>query len=159
MSYFHYNQGTDQLPADVFRISPSQLSRFFDSTAQWYRENLLGESPSFEGSTSSELGTCTHAAAAMYFDTGKVDTAAIDAYISSITTPEVDHATISDQYRPMVNALITQFLSSNKGTHSEWFVSSKITDTVYVAGSIDMYDSGLEYRCDQIGLDWLTSNQ
>ena len=140
MSYFSYNQGTDQLPADVFRISPSQLSRFFDSTAQWYRENLLGEAPAFEGSTSSELGTCTHAAAAMYFDTGKVDTAAIDEYISSITTPDVDHTTISDQYRPMVNALITQFLSANKGTHSEWFVSSKITDTVYVAGSIDMYD-------------------
>lgn len=136
--YFSYNPGN--FPADTFRISPSQLYRFFDSTSQWYRENLMGEAPTFEGSTASELGNCVHAAAAMYFDTGQVDTKAIEFYINGIPNPGVEKSIILEQYKPMVSALINQFLSTNKGTHSEWFVSTPIAPGVVAAGSIDNYN-------------------
>ena len=73
--YFTYNPGN--LPEGSFKISPSQLSKFFDTTAQWWREHYLNEAPEFTHSTASELGTCVHAAAAMYFDTKTVDKQAI----------------------------------------------------------------------------------
>ena len=138
--YFSYYNGSDVIPASTFRISPSQLSRFLDSTSQWYREFLLGESPAFEGSTASELGTCVHAAAAMYFDNKQVDRNAIHTYISSISNPEVDTSVIRSQVGPMVNALLDQFLKSTKATHSEWFVSTEILPGIIAAGSIDLYD-------------------
>lgn len=137
--YFTYNTGSD-IPSDAFRISPSQLSRFFDQTSQWYREMLLGEAPEFTGSTASELGTCLHAAAAMYFDTGSVDMSAIDSYIASLPA-DIDHALISDQYRPMVNVLINDFLSKNKGTHSETFFKYELLPGIFVAGTVDMIDT------------------
>lgn len=136
--YFSYNPGN--LPADHFRISPSQLSRFFDSTSQWYREFLLGEAPAFEGSTASELGTCVHAAAAMYFDTGQVDYSAISAYVSTLPS-SIDKAEILTQFPLMVQALITSYLAQNRHTHSEEFVSHEILPSIHVGGSIDSYDS------------------
>lgn len=138
--YFSYYNGSDVIPADTFRISPSQLSRFLDSTSQWYREMLLGESPAFEGSTASELGTCIHAAAAMYFDTKRIDYNAINTYINSITNPEIDKSTIKEQIDPMTSALLSQFLKSTKATHSEWFVHTEILPSIVAAGSIDLYD-------------------
>lgn len=154
--YFTYNSG--QLPAGHFRISPSQLSRFFDDTSNWYREMLLGEAPVFTHSTASELGTCVHAAAAMYFDNKSVDTQAIDAYIASIKNPDIDKAVISSQYPVMVNTLVNSFLSKTKGTHSEWFVHTEIQPGIVAAGSIDFYDSGIEYTCDDTAFQWLKTN-
>lgn len=137
--YFTYNVSST-IPDTAFRISPSQLSRFLDSTSQWYREMLLDEAPAFTGSTASYLGTCTHACAAMYFDNGFIDHTAISTYINSIKDPEVDKAVIRQQYPIMADVLIRDFLSKTKGTHSELFVSTEIAPNVYAAGSIDLYD-------------------
>ena len=138
--YFSYNTGTDVIPSGAFRISPSQLSKFFDSTSQWYREHLLGEAPAFTGSTASELGNCVHAAAHMYFDTKSVDKQAILSYINSITNPDVDKSILRAQIKPMIETLINQFLKLNVGTHAEYFAHTLISPGVYAAGSIDMYD-------------------
>ena len=129
-NYFEYNDGSDIIPSNAFRISPSQLSKFFDSTPQWWRENLLGEA-GFEGSTASELGSCVHAAAEMYFDTKSVDKAAILEYIDSITNPEVDKQTIREQIKPMIDTLINRFLAQNLGTHAEMFVYTRILPSIY----------------------------
>lgn len=137
--YFSYNTGKDILGPEIFRVSPSQLSRFFDDTHNWYREFVLGETPIFTNSTSTCLGTCVHAAAAMYHDTKSVDTSAIDDFIASLPA-DIDHATISDQYRPMTNALVNGFLARNKATHSEAFLSTEIIPGFVVAGSIDWYN-------------------
>lgn len=138
--YFTYYNGSDVIPSNTFRISPSQVSRFLDSTSQWYREMLLNEAPEFTGSTASELGTCVHAAAAMYFDNKQVDYNAINAYINSITDTEIEKSVIKDQIDPMVSALLSQFLTSTKATHSEWFVHTEIIPGIVAAGSIDLYD-------------------
>lgn len=139
MSYFSYNTSST-LPETAFRIAPSQLSRFFDATPQWYRENLLGEAPAFTGSTASELGTVVHAAAHMYFDTRKVDHAAIEAYISDLP-PDIDRSVIREQYPIMVETLIANHLTSNLGTHAELFASAEILPNIYAAGTVDSYCS------------------
>ena len=107
--YFTYNIEST-IPSTAIRISPSQLSKFFDYTSQWYRETLLGES-GFLGSTASELGNCVHAAAAMAFDTGHVDMQQIRDYISSISNPDVDKSAILDQLPHMI-PLISRYLRS-----------------------------------------------
>lgn len=138
--YFTYYNGSDVIPTDTFRISPSQISRFLDATSQWYREMLMGESPAFEGSTASELGTCVHAAAAMYFDTKQIDYTAISDYVNSITNAEIDKSVIKAQIHPMTSVLLSQFLTTTKATHSEWFVHTDIIPGIVAAGSIDLYD-------------------
>lgn len=141
MNFFDYNDGLN-ITKGAFRISASQLSKFFDSTSQWYREHLLGES-GFEGSTSSHLGNCIHAAAAMYFHKQPTDHAAIAQYIHSITSPDVDKSLIFEQYPPMVEALTSQFLSSTRLTESETFLWQEILPGIGVGGSADAYDSHL----------------
>ncbi|MHB8098129.1 MAG: PD-(D/E)XK nuclease family protein [Sulfuricurvum sp.] len=137
--YFTYYDGSDVLPSGAFRISPSQVSRFLDSTSQWYREMLLGEA-GFTGSTASKLGTCVHAAAAMYFDNKQVDYSAISSHIASITDPEIDKSIINSQVRIMSDTLINNFLKTTPATHSEWFIHTEITPGVIAAGSLDLYD-------------------
>ena len=138
MNYFEYATGT--FPEGSFRISPSQISRFFDTTSQWYREFLMNEAPAFGGSTASELGNCVHAAAAMYHDTGTVDKQAIVDYISSISNPDVDKSVILEQYKPMIETLVNTYLSKARHTHSEEFISTEVLPNIYVGGSVDAYD-------------------
>lgn len=137
--YFSYNSNDGSIPSDAFRISPSQLSHFLDSTSSWYHTQLLGEA-GFQGNTASHLGNVVHAAAHMYSDTKSVDKPALLDYISSISDPEVDKSLILSQMKPMIDTLINSFLSSNLGTHAELFISHKVSDKVYLGGSIDLYD-------------------
>ena len=135
-NYFTYNSG--QLPAGHFRISASQISRFFDSTSQWWREQLLKETPQFTHSTASELGTCVHAAAAMYFDSARIDYSAIQAYVNSLPS-DIDKAEITAQLKHMIPSILT-YLSVNRHTHSEEFISYEVLPGIHVGGSIDSYD-------------------
>lgn len=135
--YFSYNTDCN-LPADAIRISPSQLSGFFDHTSEWYRTQLLGEQ-GFAGNTASHLGTVVHAAAHMYHDTGTVDKSALLNYIDSISDPDVDKAEILAQYKPMIECLINQYLSKHKATDAELFISHQILPNIYAAGTIDSY--------------------
>ena len=134
---FTYNN-LSTVPANATRISPSQLSKFFDSTSQWYRETLLGES-GFLGSTASELGNCCHAAAAMTFD-GLVDLPAIHSYVSSINNAEVDKSAILEQL-PYMIPLISDYVRKNRPTTSEEFISFELQPNIYVAGTLDAYSS------------------
>lgn len=135
--YFSYNDGAGIVPEDHFRISPSQLSRFLDSTSQWYREFLLGEAPAFAGNTASELGTCVHAGAQMYAETGEIYFDQIASYITSISNPEVDPSRIFEQHEPMLDALVNQYLSFNMPSDTELFLYKEIIPGIGVGGSID----------------------
>lgn len=139
--YFNYNDGAGIVPENAFRISASQLSRFFDQTSQWYHEFLLGEE-GFQGNTSTELGNCVHAAAAMYTDTKSVDKIAISNYIDTlIGKPDVDTRVIREQHKPMIEALINQYLARNVPTHREEFIWQEILPGIGVGGSCDAYDA------------------
>lgn len=137
--YFSYNNG--DLPSTHIRISASQLSKFFDKTSEWWREQILKETPQFLHSTASELGTCVHAAAAMYFDSASIDHAAIASYVSSLPS-DIDKAEITTQLAHMIPSLLT-YLSKNRHTHSEEFISYEVLPGIHVGGSIDSYDERL----------------
>jgi len=145
--YFSYVANDGSIPDDAFRISPSQLSKFLDSTTSWYREQLLGET-GFEGSTASELGNVVHAAAHMYHDTKSVDKQALLSYINSVSNPEVDKSIITHQMKPMIEVLVNDFLSITPATHAEEYVSTEIIPGVYAAGSIDRYNQNTGHVYD-----------
>lgn len=133
--YFSYNKGED-ITNGAFRISASQVSKFFDSTSLWYREHLLGEE-GFTGNTATELGTVVHAAIAMYATTGTVDWDVINEYIRSLATnPEIDITEIYDQYMPMFEAVFP-YLEANMPNEVEKFIFYEILPNIGVGGSID----------------------
>lgn len=137
--YFTYTSTIEGMPETSFRISPSQISRFFDDTTNWYREMLLSEAPTFTGSTASNLGTCVHVAAAMYFDSKAVTTSAIETYISSILDPEIDKSVIRSQYKVMAETLISGYCSTARISDSELYLWHPLSSTTLVGGSIDAY--------------------
>lgn len=143
--YFSYNSGSD-LPASVFRISPSQISRFLDDTQNWYREFLLGEE-GFTGNTSTELGSVVHAAAEMYAKEGVVHYDQIENYISNLKG-EYDTVFIRAQYRGMVDVLLSSYLSKNMPQESEQFICTEILPGIYAAGTIDSLtgDAIVDYK-------------
>ena len=140
MSYFTYNDGTTIIPSTAIRISPSQLSKFFDYTSQWYRSTLLQEPEDIQNRTPIELGNCIHAAAAMTFDTGTVDMSQIHTYISSITNPDVDKSAILEQLPHMI-PLISNYVRANKPSTSEEFLSFELKPNIFVAGTLDAYSN------------------
>lgn len=135
-NYFGYYEGLDVIPEGAFKISPSRLSRFFDSTSGWYRECFLGED-AFTGNTASNLGTVVHGMAEMYHKTKNLDFSIAERYIDTISDPEVDKDYIRSQYRVMATALVNQFLAGKEG-ESEPFLHHEIIPGVVVAGSIDL---------------------
>ena len=136
--YFGYNNGSD-IPSDAFRISPSQISRFFDETNAWYREYMLGEK-SFEGNTNTALGNCVHAAAEMYAREGVVHHDQIGKYIDGLPN-DYDKVFIRNQYVGMVDVLINQYLNKNLPQEAEMFISHEIMPGIYAAGTVDAMTS------------------
>lgn len=134
---FKYNDGNDVVPKGHFKISPSQLSRFFDKTSEWYREFLLGEEAAFQGSTASHLGTCVHACAEMYVNTGNIDHSAVINYVNSITDINVDKDYILAQYDVMAQTLIYQYLENNIPSETELFLYKEVVPGIGIGGSID----------------------
>jgi hypothetical protein len=134
--YFSYNDGKDIVPEGAWRLSPSQLSRFFDDTSNWYREMLMNETPAFQGSTSTELGTCVHAGAAMFIDTRSVNHQQIREYIRSLPN-DIDKQYILNQYPVMLDTLLNNYLINNIPDKSEIFLWKEVLPNIGVGGSID----------------------
>lgn len=137
MDYFSYNEGKDLMPEGAFKISPSRLSRFFDDSANWYREALLGEEPKFTGNTSSVLGTCVHGLAAMFTQESIFDESKVEDYLNTITNPEIDLNYVRRQYPIMGRKLVDQFTSRTTG-QSELFFYEEVLPGIGVGGSIDL---------------------
>ena len=147
-NYFNYNSGKD-VTKNAFRIGDSQVSKFFDSTANWYREHLLGEE-GFIGNTASHLGTVVHAGIEMFVETGEVDYQAIEDYVLSIENPEVDQQHILSQYGPMLDVALP-FVQQNMPDKVEEFVFHEILPGIGAGGSIDAL------RGNSI-MDWKTTS-
>lgn len=139
-----YYDGSDILTEDngsedYFRISPSGMSKFFSSTTQWCRENLLGEE-GFTGSTSTILGSIVHyfaEQAALGKPPRDADQLVAD-YLDSQTI-EFDRAEVEEHWRDMANVLNTECVfPTQKQVHSvEQFIYEKVLPGVYIAGTYD----------------------
>lgn len=148
-NYFEYNTG-DDVTKGAFRISASQLSKFFDRTSEWYHENLLGEE-GFTGNTATELGTIVHAGIEMFVTTGEVDWQALEDYMISLEgKPDVDVYVIESQYTYMIEAALP-FVEANMPTEVEKFVFHELLPGIGAGGSIDAL------RGDTI-MDWKTTS-
>jgi hypothetical protein len=147
-NYFAYNDGID-ITKGAFRISASQLSKFFDRTSEWYHENLLGEE-GFTGNTATYLGTVVHAGIEMYVTEGAVDWQALEDFIESIDHPDVDKYHIEAQYEYMINAVLP-FVDANMPTEVEKFIFHELLPGIGAGGSIDAL------RGDTI-MDWKTTS-
>jgi hypothetical protein len=147
MSYFSYNNGDGIIPEGDFRISASQVSRYFSDTTTWYREFLLGEE-GFTGSTASELGNCTHAAAQMFAEEGDIYHDQIITYINSLPS-DIDKSHILEQYPIMASTLLSSYLEGNMPTKTEMFLAKEIIPGIWAGGSIDnltyQYPEKIEY--------------
>ncbi len=132
--YFAYNEGKE-ITDGAFRISASQVSKFFDNTSQWYRENLLGET-GFEGNTATNLGTIVHAGIEMFVTEGEVDWEVLQTHIDSIDHPEIDNDYITSQYATMIHAALP-YVENNMPDVVEEFIFHEILPGIGAGGSLD----------------------
>jgi hypothetical protein len=151
--YFTYNEGTN-ITKGAFRISASQFSKFFDSTSEWYRTQLLGEE-GFTGNTATNLGSVVHAGIEMFVTEGAVDWDALHKHIVNINDPEVDNQHILEHYVPMIDAALP-FVEDNMPSEVEKFIFHEILPGIGAGGSIDALrgnaDSGYTI------MDWKTTS-
>jgi len=124
-------------PGDAFRISPSQIEKFFSYPSVWYRENFLGEE-GFTGNTASTLGTIIHAIAEAVALNESTDRSEIEAYLDTITDPEIDKEEILKHYPAMAQALVNEYLLKNLPTEVEQATMTRMEGTdIYVGGTLD----------------------
>ena len=136
MSIFDYNNGSGIVPPNAWRLSPSQASRFFDSTSQWYREMLMGEAPAFTGSTASVLGTLVHAHAEAFAKNETIPQSDIENFLAKQPS-DIDIDYICEQYPVMVDTLINTYLQYHLPEKTELFLWHEVLPGIGVGGSID----------------------
>lgn len=125
------------LPEDyTFRISPSQISKFFDLPRIWYEDNFLG-TESFKGNTASYLGTIIHAIAEAVAENRPTNSYIIEEYIDSIDNEDVDKTEIREHYKEMSHALINEYVLKNRPDETEYQTSALVLSGIYVAGTVD----------------------
>jgi CRISPR/Cas system-associated exonuclease Cas4 (RecB family) len=154
-----YYDGKNEIPEGDIRISPSQISKFFDYPSVWYKNNILGIDK-FKGNTSSVIGTIVHACAENYVVNGELtdkDKEEIDAYImkQAEEIPELEIEVVKTQWYPMYTTLVNTFLQHNMPTSVEDFMSEKLLDGIHLGGSCDYYKDTSE---GGVVLDYKTSN-
>jgi len=147
---FDYNDGSSVLPKDAFRISPSGVEKFFSDKTTWYRENLLGESKKFTGSTSTLLGTCCHAVAEIIaaakesgvpHDRELLDEK-ISEYIDSYEDDEnYDTGKVHGLWKSMAEPLVQEFVLTANTISTEEFIYHELLPGYFVGGSYDAITS------------------
>ena len=146
MSKFTYKEPA--LPDDcTFRISPSQIYKFFDYPSVWYRDNFLGEN-SFKGNTASELGTIIHQVAESVAKHESISKDEVEAYIDSIDNPDVDKEVIREHCEDMVHTLVNNYIIHNMPTDVEYETVAPVSNGVYVGGTVDnrTHDMIVDYK-------------
>ena len=143
-----YDNGeTHGLSKEAIRINASGINDYFTNTKQWYAEKLEGKEQGFQGNSFSVTGTITHFIAEQFvrFKTiSKEDQQEISNYIKKHTdsnysdyNADIDINYIMDNYRPMAETLINDYVMENMPSRVEDFVHMELADNLYVGGSID----------------------
>lgn len=145
--YFANKQS--RLEDGTVRISPSQISRFFDETWKWYRSEVLKEEGyTFEGNKASYIGDLVHAyAESIVLHKGLDD---IDNVVEQfrnymqelgIDPDEIENMISTSE--PMKDLVYDKLV--NRGLHTlefipEMHIRQKLNDYATLAGTIDLYD-------------------
>lgn len=155
MNIFEHTQAP--VPPDCeFKISPSSISSFFDYPIIWYKDHILGEKQ-FTGSTASTIGTCVHYIAEQYALGNKPTREFMESQIDTLNNPDINNAEVKSVFPGMAKLLVNDYVLQNRPDHVEKSVCAKVTDGIYIAGTIDNISNlGLKYSCDDIALEALS---
>ena len=163
INFNDYNTGEGIIPANTFKISPSQFALFFSSPNLWFRRGFLGEE-GFTGNTGSHLGNIIHEACertAMIQD--MFTEADVDKYIASLDITKIDiyGNLITDPFEidrcwQQMLAVATQYVETLDITKTEEYIWFPISDKVTIAGSIDALRSDIETN-GRIVMDYKTT--
>jgi len=137
-----YDDGKTYLPEEAFRISPSSFNRFISQPHTWFAEQVLGEG-TFEGSTSTVIGTIVHYVAEAVANGEHPSKKEILQYMDNHADVEdVDIDTVIKDYPIMAETLVNDYVLQNIPTKAEDFVKYHLGGGVWVAGTVDAYDNG-----------------
>lgn len=125
------------LPEDAtFKISPSGISKFFDSPVLWYKEHILGEKE-FQGNTATTVGTLVHYCAEQKILGQPIDYNLINEEIRKIDNPDVDKEEVMSAWEIQKDVLFDEYLNHQTIDEAEAQLCHKVKEGVYVAGSCD----------------------
>lgn len=127
------------------KISPSQISKFFEYPRIWYEENMLGITPEIQGSTSMLLGTVLHKIYELVTLSEKVSKDLIneelDKYIEKHFDLPIDINLIKELYPVMAEVTVNEYIiPSNKSCKkvlTEYQMYSEISEGIYLGGTCD----------------------
>lgn len=147
------------LPEDaVFKISPSQIAKFFEYPVIWYKEEVLGDKQ-FKGNTATVLGTAVHYVAEQYalskMNKTELDTDAIaeqiETELDELDNPDVNHGDVLSLYQEMSSALINEYLAHNIPTEVESELVMPVKKGIYLGGSCDNFTNGTVVDYKNVG--------
>jgi len=129
-----------ELPDDtVFRIQASQIADYFDHTASWYNEKLLGQQSSFTANTGSVLGTVVHRLCEQRIKNGGAKAEDVNVameYVATQASDLVDPYVIEDNYLPMYHQA-KYYMEANPVALAEPHVTTLVKPGILAGGSID----------------------
>ncbi len=120
----------------VFKISPSSISKFFDSPVVWYKEQVLKERD-FKGNTATTIGTIVHYCAEQKILGKDIDVAAIEAAVHKIDNDDVDKMEVLSAWETQKDVLFDEYLNKNVIDETESSMHHEVKEGVYVAGTCD----------------------
>lgn len=118
-----------------FGISPSSISKFFDSPVIWYKENILGEEL-FKGSTATVRGTCAHYMAECAATNTAIDYEALESELSTLDNPDIDIQEVISTYRDLGDLLV-EYVNENPPDEVETQLYTEIKNGIYLKGTCD----------------------
>lgn len=141
---FEYKEPT--VPENcTFKISPSNIEKFFTVPSVWYDEQILGNVP-FKGNTATTLGTVCHA---IYDAVAKKESTTreeINTYLTSEeikNNPDIDIEEVQKLYPEISKVVVNEYLLQNTPDKTEFEVCAKVLNNIYVAGTCDNFTKGI----------------
>ena len=145
---FRYND--IEIPKGAHKISPSQISKFFEYPKLYYLENISGEKENeFQGNTATTLGTICHYVYHCVITDKEINREEInrqlDAYAELRPELGLDLADIKLNYPLITGATVNEYILPSKATlkESEKSVLVSIDEDVYLGGTTDLIEDDM----------------
>lgn len=139
-----------QIPEDCkVKISPSQISKFFELPKAWYEENVLKQDKNttfYKDDNGRILGTTLHYIYEQVVNnkevTREIIDKIIDDYLDSDSSIIADRDLLKSIYPVMAEATVNDFIIPNKNniTQTEKSLILKLDEGIYLGGTVDRID-------------------
>jgi len=120
----------------IFKISPSQISKFFEYPSVWFKEQVLNEIE-FTGNTATMIGTVCHHIFECVALNKEVDRKTISKELNKIDNPDIDISEVEKIYPEVATVVVNDYLLKNMPTKVEFPVVAEVLNNVYIGGTVD----------------------